>query len=383
MSETRFLWTLTALPADPVFVPTEEAVASSLALFKELVPASGHVAERFDAPRFFDSEQFSYSARCPVCAAVVHRDKTPGTAGRRWFAEVDAIGAHRRAANTPVTLPGCGHTVSISAVEFEFPVGAARYALTAHFEVWEDEWFSEDAHLPPEPLEALSKSLGTPLLFVRTLLALLPTDRLTIEKLVSADDAARIAAASALDALPPGHFEDNRIAVGFIEDHADALLAAWHGTAHPLVRRWVLILLADAQYSSQGLRAVVEAELGSPGEALEMALYVCHRAPPDAMRPLVPLIRRYHAHADADVRWRCALALGNLQAYDPEDRSAIRALALDVHSHVRSAAVGAMRGWITEHGGFIDAGDQAVLTRVSERFPIGDSAHHVARQLRS
>ena len=266
MSETRFLWTLSALPADPSFVATAEALASSLALFKDLVPASRHVAERFDDPRFFGSEQFSYSARCPVCAAVVHRDKTPGTAGRRWFAEVDAIGAHRGAANTSVTWPGCGHTVSISAIDFEFPIGAARCALTAHFEVWLDEWFSEDSKLPAEPLAALSSSLGTPLLFVRAFLAMLPTDRLTIERLASADDDARIAAASALDALPPGHFEDNWMDPGYIHDHADALLAAWHGTAHPLVRRRVLGLLGGAQYSSQGLRDVVEAELKSATE---------------------------------------------------------------------------------------------------------------------
>jgi len=100
-----------------------------------------------------------------------------------------------------------------------------------------------------------------------------------------------------------------------------------------------------------------------------------------ALRPLVPLIRRYHAHADADVRWRCALALDHLHAYDPEDRSAVRVLALDLHSHVRGAAVRAMRAWITQDGGLIEAEDRAVLARVCERFPIGDSADCVAREL--
>ena len=383
MSETRFLWTLTALPADPGFVATEGALASSLALLKELVPASGHVAERFDEPRFFGSEQFSYSASCPVCAAVVHRDKPESTAGRRWFAYVDSIGAYRVAANTSVTLPGCGHTVSISAVEFEFPTGAARCALTAYFEVWMDEWFDQDAELPDEPLKVLSGSLGTSLRFVRRLLALLPADRLTIEKLVSADEDARIAAAGALSALPAGHFEDNMIAAGFVEDHADGLLAAWHGTAHSLVRHWVLLLLGHAQYSSRALRDVVVAELGTPGDSLEMALYVCHRARYDALLlPLVPLIRRHHAHPDADVRWRGALALIHLQARDPPDRSAIRALALDFHPHVRNAAVDAMRAWIAADGGRIDDDDRAVLARVIERFPFdGANAEHWAREL--
>ena len=112
-----------------------------------------------------------------------------------------------------------------------------------------------------------------------------------------------------------------------------------------------------------------------------MALYVCHCATDDALRPLVPLIRRHHAHADGNVRWRCALALSNLQAYGPEDRSAVRVLALDVHSRVRSAAVGAMRSWVAKDGGLIDDVDRAVLAHVSERFPIGDSADHLAREM--
>jgi hypothetical protein len=380
MSELRFLWRLTALPADPGFVATGETLDASLALFQELVPASAHVAERFAEPRFFGSELFSSSAHCPVCSAVVHRDKTPGTTGRRWFAQADAIGAHRGPAQTPVTMPDCGHAVAIGDVAFEFPTGAACWALTAHFEVWGDEWFSEDDQAPAEPLEALSESLGTPLRFIRTLLALLPDDRLLIEQLMSADDGGRIAAARALEGLQPGHFEDNSIADAFIEDHADALLSAWHGTAHPLVRRWILLLLGGAHYCSPALRDVLAAELEAPGEAIEMALFVCHRGQPDAVRPLLPLIRRHHTHADPDVRWRCLLALSHLHADDPESRSAIRLLALDLHPRVRGPAVHAMADWIAQDGGMEEA-DRAVLARIAEGLPVDEVARQKARDL--
>jgi hypothetical protein len=384
MSEIRFLWTLTALPADPAFVVTEEALACGLDLMGQLVPASRHLGLRFDEPRFFGSERFSSSASCPVCGATVGRDEAPGSAGRRWFTEVDTIGACHGMADTSVTMPGCGHEVPVGAVAFEFPTGAARCALTAHFEVWSDEWFSQDAQAPAEPLQALSSALCTPLLFVRSLTALLPQDRLTLGALVSSDDDVRLAAAHTLDALPPGHFEDNSIALGSSAlDYFDGLLAAWRETAHPDVRRWVLYLLGESQDSSDAVYAVLDAELRSPGETLEMALHACHRGKPEGLRPLVPLIRPHHAHHDAKVRWRCALALRHLRADGPEDRSLFRLLAFDRMPSVRNEAIGAMQAWIENEGGRVGEEDHAVLTRVAALFPRGDSAHHLARKLLS
>jgi hypothetical protein len=62
--------------------------------------------------------------------ALIHRKfKEPGTEGRPWFGAIDMLAAHNVEGSTPITMPGCGHVVALSTIAFEFATGAAVYTM--------------------------------------------------------------------------------------------------------------------------------------------------------------------------------------------------------------------------------------------------------------
>ena len=70
MSDMRFNWSITAIPVDPEFVPSDEVLEAARALYGGMSlcttirprPVAVAVAERHATARFYGSELFSYGA---------------------------------------------------------------------------------------------------------------------------------------------------------------------------------------------------------------------------------------------------------------------------------------------------------------------------------
>jgi hypothetical protein len=118
MSKMRFNWSISVLPIDPDFVPTDARLDGALVLLSgmsvctSLIRHVKPIAEQHASPRFYGSEGFSSHAVCPVCGRKIERAHAEkGTAGRRWFAQVDEMAARGVDGVTPVTMPGYDHEV--------------------------------------------------------------------------------------------------------------------------------------------------------------------------------------------------------------------------------------------------------------------------------
>ncbi len=378
MSEMRFNWSISAIPVDPDFVPSDAALEAARALYagmslctafrRPLEPG----VERHATPRFYGSEMFSYSATCPSCGLVVDRtSKERGTAGRLWFAEVDELAAQGVDGATPVTMPGCGHAAALGAIEFEFPTGAARCALVCDLPVWINGWLEDREADAQAALAALSEALGTPVRLVRRLYALHPEDRRAIALLVSEDAARRLEGLAALDV--PRDEDDPEawpITSPYLEDREERLSKVLLCDARAAVRDRVLSLLVSGKCWSETVRNAIADDLRKGGDAARRGLHQSLYMPRELFRPLLPLVRTLAADPSRLIRSNCAWALRFQKAQGPEDREVLRTLALDfgpVGSH--DEAVVAMGDWIKASGAPAQGPDLQVLREVAARFP--------------
>ena len=388
MSETRILWSITALPADCDFVASEDALAAASSVFAKLLAGRGHHdhhVERYSTPRFYGSEDFSYRATCPACGNVIHRkSKEPGTEGRLWFGAVNMLAAHNVEGSTPITMPGCGHVVALCTIAFEFATGAARCALVAELTWWDDDLFSDDKEATLSALEAISEAMGTPVRLVRALHLLQPAQRRAIARLMSTDEGERLAGAGAMEAIREDEdFQDYHVPSMFIEDHLDALRAALRADMRPQVRRWLMMLLYNAGCFVPEFLDALEVALRGDGKLLESATHMASCMPPALITPMLPLIRALHTHPGNAIRRNCSTALRRLRAHSPEDREAVRMLALDPTGWAQLDAVHTMKDWITSSGTPMEAVDRAVLEQVVARFPARDDLLKIAQPLLS
>src|SRR5690606_15697301 len=102
---------------------------------------------------------------------------------------------------------------------------------------------------------------------------MLKADKLKVERLVASDEAIRIEAAAQLQALEAGHFEDHPISANFVRGIEKKLLPAYRDTGSPLVKEWVLQVLASASIESDELVAIVSAALRPECPFLPTLLY--------------------------------------------------------------------------------------------------------------
>jgi hypothetical protein len=364
---------LTVIPRDLHFRPAQEAVERALALFQELFPgAEGHHARTFEAAHFINPELFASEVRCPTCGAATSRDREPGDAQRRWFAGIDRVTLDAPVETVRTVLPACGHEVPFTALNFDWPGGCARFALVAPYTYWDDDVMHETLPLEEE-LGALGQALGTPVQAVRSYYSLLPADRRLFEGLMSTDEAERLRAADALDALEHGHFEDHPIASNFPEDNVDRLLAAFHASGARRVKNWILQLLSETKAHTPEVVAAVAAHLGPQSELLEPSLYMIHRAPRHYAH-LTPAVIALRGHADRGVRWRCAMALGHVSPDEPGVLDALHALMLDADGGTRLQAVLALhyRRAVRK----LDEASRPVLEKVVAMDPASAAARH-------
>lgn len=388
MSEVRFLWSITALPADCDFVASEDALTAASSVFAKILAGRGHHdhhVERHATPRFYGSEGFSYRATCPACGNVIRREfKEPGTEGRLWFGAVDMLAAHNVEGSTPITMPGCGHVVALSTTAFEFATGAARCALVAELTWWDGDLYSDNNEATLGALRAISEAMGTPTRLVRAYHLLLPAQRRAIARLMSTDEGERLARARAMDAVREDEdFQHDPISSMFIEDHLDALRAALLADTRAQVRIWLMTLLYDVKCFIPELLDALEWELRGHGELLESAAHMVAFMPPELLIPMLPLIRALHTHPGNAIRRNCSRALRRLRAHSPEDREAVRVLALDPTGWAQVDAVHTMKDWITSSGSSMEAVDRAILEQVVARFPARDDLFKIVQPLLS
>ncbi|QBB71005.1 hypothetical protein ELE36_11960 [Pseudolysobacter antarcticus] len=377
MSEMRFHWSISALPIDPDFVPSDARLDGALALLARmslctsLVPRAEPIAERHARPRFYGSEGFSYHAVCPVCGRKVERaHDEKGTAGRRWFAQVDEMAARGVDGGTPITMPGCDHEVALASVAFDHVTGAARCALVVELPVWIGKWFSDDTPDVEAALPALSEAFGAPVRLVRKLHILDPRDRRAIARFVSDDLAGRLDALRELDRERDDEEQDWDPMKLYYEDNEYALLAVLRDDPRCEVRSRALSMLVAGKCWSEAVRDAIAADLRLGGQAARVALHQSLHMPRELFRPLLPIVRTLAKDPSRFIRSNCAWALRFQTAQDLEDREVVRALALDFGpggSHAE--AIVAMENWIKASGAPIDEVDLHVLREVAVRCP--------------
>jgi hypothetical protein len=105
--------------------------------------------------------------------------------------------------------------------------------------------------------------------------------------------------------------------------------------------------------------------LRGDGKLLESATHMAAFMPPEVVKPILPLVRALHTHPTNTIRKNCAKVLRRLRAHGPEDRKAVRALALGGTVD----AVHTMKDWITSSGTPMEAVDRTILEQVVARFP--------------
>jgi hypothetical protein len=383
MSQLRLHWSVSIIPVAPEFIPGDDALAAALMAFSGmslcsgLVPSPMPTLERHAVPRFYGSEGFSYSARCPTCGAVVRRDgKIKGTQGRRWFARIDDMAAQGLPGDTLVTMSACDHDAALGGIAFEFPTGAARWALVCDLPIWLDGWLDDGEPGATEALATFHGILGAPVRLVRRLFHLHPQYRQAIASLVSDDPALRAQGLAALGASCDDVHEDGAIFAGYIEDHEDDLTAVLATDPDLAVRERVLGLLVEGKCFNDVVHDAVADGLRRCDDKIRDYLHWARSAPPSTRVALIPLVRAVATDPAPLVRHTCAQALRDMQAHAPEDRAVLRALALESELF----AVYAMRDWIKASRQPVDNVDLQVLREVAAHFP-SDSAGRVAKDV--
>ncbi|MCH1924771.1 hypothetical protein L9G74_10040 [Shewanella sp. C32] len=171
---------------------------------------------------------------------------------------------------------------------------------------------------------------------------MLNADKLKIEKLISNDEAERIATCEELDALDLGHFEDHPISQKFIHEREKELIDTFYSTKSEKVKEWILQVLAEALIESEEVVAIVANSLTQNCKYLPTLLYYMWQNSSKFINNKQQ-IKTLSKHADAQVRWRVALVLENMPLEYGEDIKVIRELMLDEYYTTRTYAVLALK----------------------------------------
>jgi hypothetical protein len=111
---------LRLIPTDPQWEPDEDSADRALAVLRDLVPrAAACDAERFNAVTFIDQGSNFEAVRCPHCRSTLDMD---------WFGRVMDRPTYD---DLLVVMPCCSSRTSLNELDFYWPAGFARFALTA------------------------------------------------------------------------------------------------------------------------------------------------------------------------------------------------------------------------------------------------------------
>lgn len=113
--------TLTLIPTDPYFVPTDEAIRGARAALAALVPRAGQIIARVTpAPTFVGAGANFQSVSCNECGSEI--SPTAWTSAMQVAAQTDF-------ADLTTLAPCCGARVSLNDLVYDWPQGFARFAL--------------------------------------------------------------------------------------------------------------------------------------------------------------------------------------------------------------------------------------------------------------
>lgn len=119
---------MSVIPTDPTWQPTTPGAAAAAQVFRGLAPN----ADRFDVDyyhqvRVVDAGENLVHIGCPVCGLDIDLD---------WFRDLTEIALyHDGFHDLNVTVPCCGGRASLNDLDYDWPVGFARFELAA----WEPE----------------------------------------------------------------------------------------------------------------------------------------------------------------------------------------------------------------------------------------------------
>ena len=114
---------LILIPKSPEFVPTKDAQAQAMALFRRMAPNAAELEiEVSDRPRFIDCGGNFEKINCPHCQRVLENGWW-----RDWMSEEAELGFPLQSA----VLPCCGVVASLADLLYNWPQGFARFSLAA------------------------------------------------------------------------------------------------------------------------------------------------------------------------------------------------------------------------------------------------------------
>jgi len=122
------------IPKDPHFLPDEESRKAALAKFAEVAPQSAEIDEIiYDSVQFIDCGGNFERVLCPFCAEEEEEEEEPGEIDTDWwhdimdqdYSEEDGFQLKK------YPVPCCGRSLALNELEYEWPMGFARYALEA------------------------------------------------------------------------------------------------------------------------------------------------------------------------------------------------------------------------------------------------------------
>jgi hypothetical protein len=137
---------LKLIPADPFFIPDENAQQAALDLLTAWLPSADLVnGTASDEVNFVDPGMNLGQVICPACGAPLDMGD--------WQAFMDSAFAIQFTDLT-VRMPCCGAVGSLNDLHYDWPAGFARYVL---------ESLNPNADLDDAQLDELAQILGCPL----------------------------------------------------------------------------------------------------------------------------------------------------------------------------------------------------------------------------
>lgn len=143
---------LSVIPTDPAWQPSQASGERMAALLRELAPDAGTIdVGWYEKVTAVDCGENLERITCPICRRSIDVD---------WYADLLEEHLDEGFDDLAVTAPCCGAETSLDALDFDWPVGFARFEVA----VWNSLWDP----LPQATMASLEVALGHP---VRQILA--------------------------------------------------------------------------------------------------------------------------------------------------------------------------------------------------------------------
>jgi hypothetical protein len=114
----------TFIPVDPFFVPTVQAQRDAIALLRKLSPNAEDVSSRADEHVLFRDCGGNFErVRCGSCGGEIAVETLQNWMSEDFSDDGFSLG--------PIETPCCRTTTSLNQLQYEWPQGFSRYALSA------------------------------------------------------------------------------------------------------------------------------------------------------------------------------------------------------------------------------------------------------------